>query len=109
MLTNNRPASYGNTGTIQEVTDAHAERLIAEAIAGTLTPSDSYGETKLRAVEFILAGGGPGSDVTILLDRDGDVHSGFYSYYEPGGTATAPLDRRSAERIWKLLKPGRSA
>ena len=103
MLTNTRPASYGQTGTIQEVTDAHAEALVAKVQAGGLHPDDSFGETRFTAIEYTLTGGGPGSDVTILLDEDGDVHGGFYSYYEFGGTATAPLDKRSAEAIYQAL------
>ncbi len=104
MRTNDRPASYGNTGTIQDVTNAEADDLIKKLRAGEITAADSYGETVLRAVKFVLAGGGPSSDLTLLYDADGDAVGGFYSYYEPNGVAVVDIDQRDAELLHEALK-----
>jgi hypothetical protein len=102
MKAEDTPSSYTDGKTQGQVAQEMADNLIRDAKAGTLSRSDSYGLTNMRAKEYTLAGGGPGADVLILI-RDGEPVGGYLNYYEANGVTSVYLDERAAELIEKDL------
>lgn len=93
---------HGNY-TVQQVANEWAANLVKDARAGELTKADAYGTVTRKAVIITLAGGGPGADLTVVLDSDGDVVDGFYSYYESNGIAAVELHKSEAQLVYNAL------
>lgn len=103
-----KPSSYTDGLTQGQVIQQMADKLLADAKAGTLRSSDSYGMTPMRAKEYTIAGGGPGADVLILI-RDGEVRGGYVNYYEGNGVVSIYLDQWAAELVEKGLNNSNDA
>lgn len=103
MFGNDRESGHEPGMTIQQVAEKWAADLIKDMRAGEVDEGRVYGATTYRAVEFVLAGGGPGATITFLLDGDEDVHDAFYTYMESGGFATVSLDELTAAELYSAF------
>ena len=98
-----RRSNFRSGRSVQDVADEWAVDLIAGAVDGSLDAESHYGEVSLPAERFVLAGGGPGCDVTFVFDSDGDVDYAVIDYYEGGGRAQAVLTDGDAEAVYAAL------
>lgn len=96
-------SSFHPHHSIADVARDGYRTLWEAARQGKLKPDDGYGQEVLRAVQFTLSGGGPGSDIVFLLDSDGDAKEGFYSYFESQGSHVVPIPPRDAQMIYERL------
>jgi hypothetical protein len=99
-----RRSGYRDDRTVQEVADEWAADLVDGAADGSLDAESHYGEVSLRAERFVLAGGGPGVDITFVLDSDGEVDYAVLDYVEMGARAQAVLLYSDAEVVYAALR-----
>lgn len=87
---------YGNQTNL-EAAAYGAARLIADISTGETNEETAAGSMIYRAETFTLSGGGPGSDITFIIDEESsEPVEAFYTYYDGGRTATVRLDRADA-------------
>lgn len=103
------PTVYGNETNL-EAAAYGAAGLVVGASTGSTNTETPAGSQTFRAETFTLSGGGPGSDITFIID-DGyvpgfpqeEVREAFYTYYDGGRTATVRLDRADAIDVYLAL------
>lgn len=117
---NNTPSAYQQGKTIGEIADEWAGGVRKRAgqgkgISHYGSQARIHGSQARIHLEFTLAGGGPGADVTIIGEGEtigGDsadlrtILGGHVTYYETGGRATVELGWQEAEDIYEALMRG---
>lgn len=105
----NTPTVYGNETNLEAAAIGAAE-LIVGASTGDTTTGTAAGSSMFRAETFTLSGGGPGSDITFIIDDQfpgpDEMVEAFYTYYDGGRTATVRLDRADALDTYLALTGG---
>ena len=102
------PSVYGNETNL-EAAAYGAAGLIIGAKTGDTSRETPAGSRTYRAETFTLAGGGPGADITFIIDDEympgqpEEVTEAFYTYYDGGRTATVRLDREDAQLTYHAL------
>ena len=100
---------YGNETNL-EAAAYGAAALVVGAGSGSTSTETAAGSRVFRAETFTLSGGGPGSDITFIIDDEyvpgfprEEVVEAFYTYYDGGRTATVRLDREEAKATYRAL------
>jgi hypothetical protein len=99
-----RESDYHRGRTAAEVAQEWVDGLVATMDGGGFGSGDVYDEATLRARRFMLAGGGPGCDITFVLDPQGRVEYAVLDYFEPDARALVTLTGRVAERLYEALE-----
>lgn len=97
-------SSYDAPKTAQQVADGWAQDLIEQAQSGEISKESPYSEQKFKAVQYLVAGGGPTCEVTFVLDTDGDVEFATIGYYDADGAAYSTLHPTDAQPLWEAFQ-----
>lgn len=88
--------------TLQEAAQAEVDDLYHQARIGRLDNTQHYGVTNRRVKEYLLSGGGPGSNIAFVF-TEGEISGAYFSYSETSGIATVWVDHYQAELIYNAL------
>lgn len=94
-------SGYRSGVSLQDEAQSMLVDLVEQLEAGTV---DHYGRDRYQAVQYTIAGGGPGADVTFILDSDGDPREAFLTYMEPDGKACVPLPDWAMVKLYKAYR-----
>jgi hypothetical protein len=98
---NQQPSSYEPGQSLHQAALQALAGVLAQLNEGT---AEHYGKDIYRAVQYVIAGGGPGVTVTFLLDSAGDVREATLSYQEWKGSACVPVPEWALEKLLSSFK-----
>lgn len=90
--------------TIEEAGRHFAASLLNDLRAGEVNEEYGYGSTRSRVEMTVLAGGGPGAQLYVVLDEEGDVDVAFVEYIEASGGTCVRIDPFFAEQLRTALR-----
>ena len=96
-------SSYVPGKKIQAIADEWAAELREQARSGA-TRVEHLGTAKLTAHRFTLGVGGPGADLTFVVDGDGDIDYAVLDYIEPDGRAQHVLTGHYLTSLFTALR-----
>jgi hypothetical protein len=103
MRDNTATTVYDDGLTMLEQSAEFAAKLIDGAYTGETNIETAAGRSTHTAETFTLSGGGPASDLTVILNDGGEPIEAFHTYYDGGKTATVYLDRANANEVFAAL------
>lgn len=97
-------SAYEPGKTLGMIAAERTQGLLKQLESGRINEDTPYAKRTYRQVQFDLALGGPGLDVTFVEDSDGEVLSGVVTYYEADGVASYELSLTDAMTLWEALQ-----
>lgn len=86
---------------VQEIADEWMDQFVARARKGEILTA--YGEVSASAVRYVVAGGGPGAEITFVL-AEGELDYAVLDYYENPGRAFRVITDADADALYNAFR-----